>query len=461
MDYETLRAIIANGEFDKLIGEIENDFFDCKGSLYIFDDAKGKYEFVKDITSFANAKGGFILIGIETDKNPTHLGDEVTRIRPFEQKRINIQQYLDIIREWIYPNPQGIDIKWIKSKKGSGTGIGVIEIPEQALSNRPFLIAKTIIDERKAEVVFGYVERELDRSRHLTVGDLRRLLQRGVSYEESINQRLKNIEAAVFQGIGNNNLTANMLEEVSKRISNTLEYRGLSEKRTIILSAFTSENIELKTIFKSMEDSNSIRRKLAFPPTTLRPNGWSIETRDEPQIIEGKFIRASKGDVEVVDLYRDGTLIFVGLADQNFLCWGPTYQDQLRFKPIALVELIYNFMRFYCEIVIDDFESKPKRFSVRVDLQQMLLDGVKSKLGPDGLNSASQRHDLGTREAPSEHFSKTKDFPTSSCNASRVAFLVLKEIYLWFGIEEDGIPYTKLENSVRMVDPVAIRNPNK
>jgi len=97
MDYKTFREIVNDGEFDKLIVEIENDFFHCKHSPYRFDNERGKHELAKGITSFANAKGGFILIGVETEENPTHLGDEVKRIRSFEQTLINPQQYQDII----------------------------------------------------------------------------------------------------------------------------------------------------------------------------------------------------------------------------------------------------------------------------------------------------------------------------------------------------------------------------
>ena len=53
MGYKTFREIVNDGEFDKLIGEIENDFFDCKCSPYRFDNERGKHELAKDITSFA------------------------------------------------------------------------------------------------------------------------------------------------------------------------------------------------------------------------------------------------------------------------------------------------------------------------------------------------------------------------------------------------------------------------
>lgn len=122
MDYKELKRIVDSGEFDRLVGQIENNFFDCKGSPYRFDNEKGKHELAKDVSSFANSRGGFIFVGIETDKNPAHLRDEVKRIRPFEQSLINTQQYIDLIKEWVYPNPQELSVKWIEDKNTPGRG---------------------------------------------------------------------------------------------------------------------------------------------------------------------------------------------------------------------------------------------------------------------------------------------------------------------------------------------------
>ena len=61
-------------------------------------------------------------------------------------------------------------------------------------------------------------------------------------------------------------------------------------------------------------------------------------------------------------------------------------------------------------------------------------------------------------EAPRESgvFIATVDI--DAVTAERAAILLLAEVYLWFGFEEDRIPYTTGEGENRVVDVEAIVN---
>ena len=43
-------------------------------------------------------------------------------------------------------------------------------------------------------------------------------------------------------------------------------------------------------------------------------------------------------------------------------------------------------------------------------------------------------------------------FNFSELPIAAIAYELVKEIYLWFGILEEGIPYTKIENGIRIID---------
>ena len=133
----------------------------------------------------------------------------------------------------------------------------------------------------------------------------------------------------------------------------------------------------------------------------------------------------------------------------------------MKLNPIALVEVIFSFVKFYTDVILDDFESKPSSFSVGVYLRSMHLGGIKTKLGPYGLQSFGQRLSFDLKEAPSNDWSVTQELKTENCDPSWIAFILLREIYLWFGLEENKIPYTKLENGVRVVDPEQIKKPKQ
>ena len=117
-----LEKIINEGNFDYLVGKIENNFFDCKKEIYDLKNNLVKRELAKDISSFANLNGGYILIGPQTKKSEYHFGDEIEKIKLVKQNLVNIDRYFDIAKEWIYPEIERLKIKWKPSKNDKNKG---------------------------------------------------------------------------------------------------------------------------------------------------------------------------------------------------------------------------------------------------------------------------------------------------------------------------------------------------
>ncbi len=198
---QELKKIISDGDFDSLIRKIENDFFDCKVGIYDLTKDSKKQELAKDVSSFANSNGGCILIGPQTpqtekEKSKTHLGDEIIKISLLDQNLVDPSQYLNVIKDWIYPDEiQGIKVYWKASKNNKNKGIIVVEIPTQKEFLKPFLINKTVEEKDKInEVVFGYAERKGDRSDPKKIKDIHRIMRDGLLYDKNIRNRFDNLE---------------------------------------------------------------------------------------------------------------------------------------------------------------------------------------------------------------------------------------------------------------------------
>src|SRR3989338_7573874 len=166
---EKLDSIIASTGFDQLIGEVESIYFDCKREPYHVENEPGKRELAKDVSSFANAEGGYILIGIKTKPSATRFGDEVEAIHPLTQDLVDTVQYKNIIGAWIYPEIEELDVGWVPITSDPTRGVIVITVPKQRIALRPFLIKITLDGAKHVEVVFGYAERKGDNSQPLTV----------------------------------------------------------------------------------------------------------------------------------------------------------------------------------------------------------------------------------------------------------------------------------------------------
>lgn len=206
--------------------------------------------------------------------------------------------------------------------------------------------------------------------------------------------------------------------------------------RRMILSAVPLPPSELKTLFRSGE--GTIRRLLEKPPT-LRHAGWDLETGGEAQTVRGEFVRVSSGDRKVLELYRDGTFVFACRADDWFLAWASP-RGQQRINPLALVEVILNFTVFY-EHVLRDLREAPREVQIRVDLINLHANDVKTTLLPHALDSAAQLFEMEVHEAPDPAVTIARKFGTTKFDPTSAAYTLVREIYLWFGLNDDKIPY--------------------
>ena len=227
----------------------------------------------------------------------------------------------------------------------------------------------------------------------------------------------------------------------------------MTTARRMVLSALPLPSNELRTLFRSGD--GTIRRLLERPPT-LRQAGWDLETGDAAQLIRGQRVRVANGDRKVLDLYRDGTFVFSCRADDWFLAWASPHGQQ-RINPLALVEVVFSFTEFY-KHVVDDLDTPPREIQVRADFRNLHEGGQRTSLVPHALGTYAQILNMHAHEAPDNDFSFVRTISATEYDPAVVAYVIVREIYLWFGIDEDGIPYITKDSGVPKVDVDAIRN---
>lgn len=450
-----LEAILNAGDFEALIGASETDWFECKSQPYQIDNDEAKRELAKDVSSFANATGGKIVIGLRTKPSTTHFGDEIEKVRSFPQTLLVPSHYLAVLDAWVYPAMLGVSVTWLPSKIDSARGVVVIDIPAQPSSAKPFLVVRTFDGAKFSETFLGYAERKGDASKPLGIAELQAALRSGLTYDSLIRLRfealetlVKGISSAPSQQAPEKQVTEQIVE---KRLEAATAHGTTLQGRSLLLAAVPSPPGELKSIFTSSE--GSLRRALENPPR-LREHGWDLSHFDSAKIMKGEAIRVADGERKVVDLYRDGTMIAAAPADGSFLAWGRK-EDKEDINPLALVEYVYSFLNFY-SIVLKDFASPPVKILFRVKLRNMHLNGKMSTLGPFGLNSHAQQFGLDERPASDDEFNFEGSVAVSDFEPTKYLIEIIKEIYLWFGIEEAKIPYFKASDAGRELDIEAI-----
>ncbi len=453
MDMKQFSSIISNGEFDRLVGETESYWLECKGEIHRLGEDKGKRELAKDVSSFANSdEGGFILIGIQTGKSERHQVDTIMRIRPFLKETINIEKHHSIIKEWVYPNPE-IRIEWISYNK-SEKGILVIKIPPQSDVLKPFLISKTLEETgKRREISFGYVERKRANSQPKKVFELHQIFRDGLFYGTNVNKRFEDVMALLQEQRLPITQPAKSEDVILTRISDAIMNSGLNDHRKMLIMGYTNNDITLP----EWSDSQSELVKALENPPKLRPSGWDLDIGKRSRVIKGVLRRSVDEGYKILDLYRDGTLIFGVIAERDFLTWGRMEND-LKINSLALIETIYNFVTLF-KVVIEKSVPKPSEVSIRIKLHHLHLKGENSFMVPYAVGAfGARRHD-----APDNNFETTLfvDLSKSEFDLGRVSYYVVEEVYLWFGMDSNMIPYVIEKDGAKFIDSAQITVANK
>lgn len=193
-----VKNIVEASDFDRLIGEVEGQFFDAKGQPYQFGAGMdAKREFAKDVAAFANAGGGCVLIGVATKPAAVRAGEEVAELRPIDRALFDPDQHRKILLEWLYPQPRDLDIRWVQFGEDSEKGIAVIFVPLQSERSKPFLITRALGDKKSTELLIGYVERRIDTTEVRSVMEIHQALRTGLNLERELLGRIENIELLI------------------------------------------------------------------------------------------------------------------------------------------------------------------------------------------------------------------------------------------------------------------------
>jgi len=447
-----IRSLIETGDFQQLIGEFEGQHLDAKAQPYSFASGNdAKREFAKDVAAFANATGGCIIIGAETTVSSLQAGEQITTLKSFPETLFNADQYSKIIDEWLYPAPSGLIIKWHPDKDTRQNGFGVIFIPTQAAETKPFLLTRMIGDKKTTEVLLGYAERRLDRTNIKSVVELHHAMRTGMNLEATLLNRITNVETLLQRELAttrtpqpsstaSSTITAN-------RVARVLEQQQFSDARTLVIIIRPVPRSELRSIFA--DQPNSIRRAIEEPPE-LRAHGWGIRTGGTARFVDGDFVQTESGR-EVVNLFRDGELIVAARIDSDGLAWSDKTDSRLH--PLAFVEFVTNTLGFF-RLVLADMLIVPQSLQVEVRLCNLFRDSGGTSLPAGPINNLGWT--VGSKPAPSAEWSRTISLDPTTYEPARAAFLLLREVYVWFGHPEEAIPYTIGTGDNKSVDVVGI-----
>jgi len=183
---------VKNRHLEQFVGMRESEFFEAKGkNPYDLDSESGRFELAKDVSAFANGKGGYIVIGLGHESAPDEKTDIVNELELLSNEHFSINKYKGVLKEYVYPEIEDLEVDFVVDPKEKELGIGYIYIPAQKEDKKYFFIKKIWKDEKIQEIVFGISQRLGSSCDPLDVAQLHHQVRSGMSVTA---ERLTNIE---------------------------------------------------------------------------------------------------------------------------------------------------------------------------------------------------------------------------------------------------------------------------
>lgn len=454
-----IAAILKCGSFDDLKGALENEHLECKAAPYQLQHDHQKYELAKDVSCIANrsartgSDGGYVLLGVRTEKSPDYHRDIVVDLSPFDQGLVDPTICYQVLANWLLPVPEGIDIRWYPSAVNAARGIVGIWTPRQPSDRWPIILTRVVEDSGTVSGNWiAYFERRSEHAMPLLPADLQRLLRDG-QRSDAVLQRFDALadqlrvpqepQAVSPPPVG----PSQAWQSYRSRRSRAVDAVGLNGVPVFALTAAPLETVSLPTLFRSLTDP--LVQLLTHPPK-LRPGGFDLPAGD-PEIVEAQLRRAVFPGRMLLECWRDGTLIFVTEAT-DYLCWGMPVPARgvLRLNPMALVESTYVFATVAQRIYAEHATPKPETVEFGLTLYATEGGGKRALLTPHRLKSISTSLVIEAREAPAATH-EIRVQAAAPWAPGLVAYQLLSELYAWFGFDEDAIPYVAEEGGTRVI----------
>jgi hypothetical protein len=442
VDPEVVYDLVRQNRADELIGATESQQVEFKGVPYHLASDAQKYELAKDVSALANAEGGIIVLGVQTERSEHLHRDVAAEINPFRRSLFAEEQYQDIIISWIFPRPEHVTVQWF-APPSSSDGIGVIRVARQPLNRGPYVLVR-VLDEkgRRWGAVVGYYRRMDARALPITGQEIQSLMRDGVLFRGRLFGASRNTDTPSDKG--------GLPEE---RIKEAIDAAGLADAPVYALSAFPDPRLNLTAMFESK--ANDLNQAISNP-TKLREMGFNLNMLPETEIIRGELRRSAVEGYGALDVWADGCLVFSARGNEEYLSWAGESEESVTINPIALVESVYLFCLFSSSIYELLDTERPKVVYYELRLIELDHGGKPVFLYPGPARHPRRRSGKRKAPSPSATFGVRSDFGEAS--AGKVAYEALAKVYRWFGFTDDAIPYTCGPPSDRVICPDAIRD---
>jgi hypothetical protein len=175
LDLQAARDLIVAGRAGALVGLREGTWLDVKSAPYRLDVDANKFELARDVSAFANAQGGLLLLPATT-RNERN-GEVVDEIRDLDLNLVDVNQVRDVLSTWVHPTIVGLEVRAVETTHGRGQLL--IHVPPQPSDSWPYLVTRAPIGDRVRSTALAICVRHDAEIRALDPASIHALLRTG------------------------------------------------------------------------------------------------------------------------------------------------------------------------------------------------------------------------------------------------------------------------------------------
>lgn len=437
---DELLASLREGQagFPAISGTPEDAWIDFKQSHYRLAEKRQRIELAKDVSGFANAGGGVVVVGIETQRLPNQHIEVASKLTPVRMELLNLSQIRDVLRQYVYPRVNGLECSIFEISDDKG--VLVIEVPKQDSEDQPFVVTEGISEEGEHYGnMFGWFQREGDSTQPALPSFIHDLLRDGFRL-----RRMLSHSTSQFAALAPESAAPDTVSEKERRAQAEGDAADLQVEDAphLVVQAWKPSGFRLPDIH------GEFKRNFLSPPQ-LRVNGFNVGFSHGLEVLEGGGLRKARPRTASLSVLPNGlsTLVvgshYLGWAMGDSNSWG-----QELINPVPLVELIYEFCSFFSTHVRD--ESNGPEMNVQARLCRLDVEGAR-RLAPGDLH---RLYGFDDSKLPGGEASEIVTDIVNQEAPERAAFELLADIYRQYGLPEDAIPFTDKET--RVVSPTKL-----
>jgi hypothetical protein len=473
---DAIRASLAAGDFDALVGVAEGGSVEFKGAPYDLNLAAEKFELAKDLAAIGSSGiAASIVLPILTERRNDSPFEHATRVRPAPRDILDLGRYRQVAGDRVFPSLSGLEFLLHESPTDPNRVLLEIHVPLQRPEDQPFLVTAPIGTggETLQGWLVGIPTRALDQTEHLRRDELHAMLVRSRSISPRLDEILTAIGGLTPSEFGSATpqpgpepppaVSLDAEQPVENPITDTLDaestlgagrsWRSLS---TLQLMAQPSNRVTVPSFYAANGAARSI---LEHPPVT-REDGWNLVTLDTAKLVAGGTrLRVQSGSRKLVELSESGRFAALGnfqslltVSANGVAAFGEQPGDRpLKINSLALVEFVHDFLLTYAKIS-ETFEPEATTGArIGVGIQLTEDDRRRIFLPPGGVETfgwiIADDVDFPDRAT----FWYVVDRTFSMSEISEIALDLLTRIYAFFGRTVEQIPY--LTDDRTAVDP--------